>query len=304
MKILITGGAGYIGTELAYALANNDTVKEVVIYDNLSRGNYNLFLGHHKFPKNRIRHLQADILDTRKLRKAVAECDVVYHLAAKVTTPFADAHPHLFEQLNHWGTAEVVYAAEATQLDKFIYISSVSVYGSADEEVSVGSPLNPRTLYGMSKMRGEDHVRRLLEKQDGCIIRCGNVYGYSKSMRFDAMINRFLFEANFSNRITINGDGDQCRSFIHINKAVDVLSGLIEEPLATGTYDLVEHILSVNDVALELREIFPDLEMLFVNQHMKLRQLKVKADAEINKRFKRKDSFSEELENFKKEFSF
>lgn len=304
MKVLITGGAGYIGTELAYALAANDAVESITIYDNLSRGNYNLFLGHKKFQKGKIQHLHADILDTRKLRKAVDESDVVYHLAAKVTTPFADAHPHLFEQLNHWGTAETVYAAEATSLKQFIYLSSVSVYGSTDEEVSVGSDLNPGTLYGISKMRGEDHVNRLLEKQDGCIIRCGNVYGYSKSMRFDALINRFLFEANFGGRITINGDGEQSRSFIHIKKAVDVLSGLIDNPLSSGTYDLVEHVMSVNDVAQSLHEIFPEMEMLFVNQHMKLRQLKVKANSEINKRFQRQDSFAEELLEFKEQFSF
>lgn len=304
MKVLITGGAGYIGTELAYALAENNAVEQVVIYDNLSRGNYNLFLGVHKFPEGKIKHLNADILDTRKLRQAVAESDVVYHLAAKVTTPFADAHPHLFEQLNHWGTAEVIYAAEETNLQQFIYLSSVSVYGSTDDEVAVGSPLNPKTLYGISKMRGEDHVKRYLEKNNGCILRCGNVYGYSKSMRFDALINRFMFEANFGGRITINGDGEQTRSFIHINKAVDVLSGLIDAPLQNGVYDLVEHILSVNDVAQTIHEVFEDLEMIFVNQHMKLRQLQVKADSQINSRFKRSDSFRSEIENFKQEFSF
>lgn len=304
MKVLITGGAGYIGTELAYALAENPVVEQVTIYDNLSRGNYNLFLGVHKFPTGKIKHLNADILDTRKLRKAVADSDVVYHLAAKVTTPFADTHPHLFEQLNHWGTAEVIYAAEETNLQQFIYLSSVSVYGSSNEEVSAGAPLNPNTLYGISKMRGEDHVRRYLDKNKGCIVRCGNVYGYSKSMRFDALINRFMFEANFNQRITINGDGEQTRAFVHIDKAVDVLSGLMEHPLENGVYDLVEHIFSVNDVAQTLHEVFDDLEMIFVNQHMKLRQLKVKANAQINNRFKRQDSFKTEIENFKREFSF
>lgn len=113
-----------------------------------------------------------------------------------------------------------------------------------------------------------------------------------------------MFEANFGGRITINGDGEQTRSFIHINKAVDVLSGLIDAPLQNGVYDLVEHILSVNDVAQSIHEVFEDLEMIFVNQHMKLRQLQVKADPQINSRFKRSDSFRSEIENFKQEFSF
>jgi UDP-glucose 4-epimerase len=107
MKILITGGAGYIGTELTYELMKHaDRIDEIIIYDNLSRGNYNLFIGLSKLPEGKVRFIQGDLLDTRKLRKALKGVDVVYHLAAKVSTPFADQNPHLFEQINHWGTAE------------------------------------------------------------------------------------------------------------------------------------------------------------------------------------------------------
>lgn len=304
MKVLITGGAGYLGTELTYALASNINVTQVTVYDNMSRGNHNLFLGPRKMPEHKVKFVKGDILDTRQLKKIMSAHDVVYHLAAKVTTPFADAHGHLYEQVNHWGTAEVVYAAEETELEQLIFLSSVSVYGSGDEERSVGSPLDPRTYYGISKMRGEEHAMRYLQKNQGCIIRCGNVYGYSKSMRFDALINRFLFEANFNRRITINGNGEQCRAFVHITKVIDVLSSLINNPLSAGNYDLVEHNLSVNEVADEVKRIFPDLEMIFVNQHMQLRNVRVKANADVNARFDSKKSFGQELDEFKDRFTF
>ena len=155
MKILITGGAGYIGTELVYELNKNPEVKEIVVYDNLSRGNINLFIGSNKL-SNKIKFIQGDILDTRLLRESLKGVDVVYHLAAKVTTPFADQNAHFFEQVNHWGTAELTYAIEESEVKKFIYTSSASVYGASSQEADEQTFPNPKTFYGISKLRGEE----------------------------------------------------------------------------------------------------------------------------------------------------
>ncbi len=306
MKILITGGAGYIGTELIYELDKNPEVEQIIVYDNLSRGNINLFIGVHKLSK-KVRFIQGDILDSRLLKKTLDGIDVVYHLAAKVTTPFADQNPHIFEQINHWGTAEVVYAVEESNVKKFIYTSSASVYGASSEEVSSKNNLpNPKTFYGISKLKGEEHVERLIEKDlDSYIIRCGNIYGYSKSMRFDSVINKFMFEANFKNRISIQGTGDQHRSFIHIDKTANILSKLIFSDLKKGKYDLVENNLSINTIVENLRQLYPDLEMLFINQQLKLRELKVKSNREINSLTDIPNrTLLEVLDVFKNEFSF
>lgn len=303
MKILITGGAGYIGTELVYRLAALPDAHEITVYDNLSRGNYNLFIGQQPVG-GKVQLIQADILDTRTLAKAVNDADVVFHLAATVTTPFSDQTPHLFEQTNNWGTAELCYALEQKGSGKLIYLSSVSVYGSGDEEVDIDTPINPRTFYGISKMRGEEHVHRLMSKMPIYILRCGNVYGYSKSMRFDAVINRFMFDAHFHGRITLNGTGAQNRSFIHVNKAVDALTSIMENKIKPGRYDLVDRILSVNDIAFSLKEIYPKMEMLYVNQHMKLRQIRVKPNQIVNALFADKNATLEsELRTFKERFT-
>ncbi len=305
MKVLITGGAGYIGTELTYYLDRLSEVEEIVIYDNLSRGNHNLFIGQQKI-SDKVRFVQGELLDSRTLRSLVKDKDVVYHLAAKVATPFADQNPHFFEQTNHWGTAELVYAVEEeSQVSKFIYVSSVSVLGASAEELTVHSHPNPKTFYGISKLRGEEHVQRLAGKVPTQIVRCGNVYGYSKSMRFDAVINKFMFDANFAGRLKINGNGEQHRSFVHIDHVATALGNLPVRELPTGFHHLVDRVMSINEIAEELRELYPELETLFVNQHLSLREVKVQPTKELMALAESKEeSFREELEAFRKAFTF
>ena len=305
MKILITGGAGYIGTELAYELEKNSAVSEIIIYDNLSRENYNLFIGDGKFTSGKVHFVKGDLLDTHKLKKELKDIDVVYHLAAKVSTPFADQDPHAFEQTNHWGTAELVYAVEVSKVKKFIYTSSSSVYGASSDEVDADSPVNPRTFYGISKMRGEEHVSRLFDKMETYILRCGNVYGYNKSIRFDSVINKFMFDANSTGRIAINGNGNQHRSFIHIDKTANLLGKLTTNTLKSGRYDLNEDTLEINYIAEILKKIYPELEMIFVNQHLKLRELKVKPNIIVNSLIDIEvRTLQQVLEDFKAAFTF
>lgn len=304
MKVLITGGAGYIGTGLIESLVQQDHISEIIVYDNLSRGNRNLFIGFPKLSAAKMVFIQGELLDSKRLNTVLKDVDLVYHLAANVTTPFSDQNPHLFEQVNNWGTAELVYAIEKSKVKRFIYLSSVSVYGTSSSSKRVGDDLNPGTFYGISKMRAEGHVNRLMEKMDSYIIRCGNVYGYNKSMRFDAVINAFMFEANFKNRITINGTGEQKRPFIHIDKVSSVLSKLSDASLSKGIYNLVDKNWAIGEVVKELREVYPSLEMLFVNQHMNMRELEVKGSDEFLNWFDSSKSLLEEIKEFKESFSF
>lgn len=306
MKVLVTGGAGYIGTELISALIAKPEVEKVVIYDNLSRPNYNMFLGLRLQKHFKIQFIKGELLDSRGLRKALKGIDVVYHLAAKVTTPFANADAHSYEQVNHWGTAELVYAIEESNVKRVIYTSSTGVYGSSKEAVDESAEPNPQTLYAISKLRGEEHVRRLSNKIDTYIMRCGNAYGYSKSMRFDAVINKFVFEANFNNRVTIQGDGKQSRTFIHIELVAKALANLLTAGLPSGTYNLVERNLKVFDIVDLLKQLLPPLEFIFINQHLSLHELNVKENELVNSTLgiKNNRTLKEELEEFLAKFSF
>lgn len=304
MRILVTGGAGYIGTSLIAQLQEQTEVEKIIVYDNLSRENRNFFIGRDRLNSKKIHFIQGDLLDSRLLKKVIQEVDVVYHLAAKVTTPFSDQNPHLFEQVNHWGTAELVYAIEDSNVRRLIYLSSVSVYGAADEQFKLTDSPLPKTFYGISKLRGEQHVERLKDKIETYIIRCGNVYGYNKSMRFDAVVNKMMFEANYLKRITINGTGEQFRPFIHIDKASLALTALVNEKLNSGVYNLIDRNMAIGEIVEALRNIYPNLEMIFVNQHMKMRQLKVERSETLNAYWQSNSSLEEELIAFKKAFTF
>ena len=306
MNVLVTGGAGYIGTELVNLLLTSPSINKIVVYDNLSRGNYNFFLGQ-KFPDSqKLSFVKGELLDSRSLRKALDGIDVVYHLAAKATTPFVSTDAHVYEQVNHWGTAELVYAVEESNVKRFIYTSSTGVYGSSSEAVDETVIPDPKTPYAISKLRGEDHVRRLGRKIETYILRCGNVYGYSKSMRFDAVINKFVFEANVDKRVTVQGDGKQSRSFIHVDLLAGALNRMLTETLPSGTYNVVERSLKVFDVVDVLKQLIPSLEFIFINQHMSLHQLTVKENTVINEKLKihNAKTLSEELTEFISKFSF
>ena len=305
MKILITGGAGYIGTELTYQLAKIDSVSEIVVYDNLNRTNYNFFIGK-PYPGSTVRFVEGEILDSRLLREVLKGVDVVYHLAARVSTPFSSQDPHFFEQVNHWGTAELSYAIEESNVQKVIYTSSTSVYGaSAKKVMKENTPINPRTYYGISKMRGEQQLDRLKKKINTLIIRCGNIYGYNPSMRYDAVINRFMFDAHFKNKITINGNGKQARAFIHVAKAAAALAKMSVQEIPSGTYNLVDKNISVLDISRVVNDLYPNLEMTFVNQHLTLRNLEVNPEGKLAKYNLIKESdLKEELQAFRKKFVF
>ncbi len=305
MNILITGGAGYVGTELTYELAKDDRVKQIIIYDNLSRENYNLFLDT-KYPQGKIKFVKGELLDTRKIKKLLDNIDTVVHLAAKVSTPLGSGELHIFEQVNHWGTAELVYAIEESNVSRFIYLSSNSIYGASEEPISIDTMPNPKTFYGSTKLRGEAHVQRLFSKMPAYILRCANVFGYSPSARFDSVMNRFMFEANFVGKIKIEGNGEQHRSFIHINKVVNVLHNIIfAENFQPDIYNLVGKNLTINEVAALIQQLYPALEMIYVNQHIDMRKLRMKHDARIRQLITMTpQSIEEDLVQFKDKFAF
>ena len=308
MKVLVTGGAGYIGTELASQLIANPSVDQVVVYDNLSRPNYNLFLGLRLQKHHKVKFVKGELLDSRALKRALKGIDVVYHLAAKVTTPFANADAHGYEQVNHWGTAEMVYAVEESEVKRFIYTSSTGVYGSSRIPAHEDTPPDPQTFYAASKLRGEEHVRRLIHagKIEAFILRCGNVYGYSKSMRFDAVINKFVFEANFNRLISIQGDGKQSRTFIHVDMLSRALNAMLNADLPADVYNVVDRNLKVIDILDVLKGLIPDLEFIFINQHLRLHELNVKPNPLITDTLQiRNDrTLKDELTEFLGKFSF
>jgi UDP-glucose 4-epimerase len=286
MRILITGGLGYIGYTLIEQLTVlNIPGAEIVIYDNLSRNEFS-FLNANHLSGAHIRFVKGDLLDNHKLQKEVQKADVVIHLAAMVTTPFEDKFFHHFDQVNHWGTANLVSAVEDSDVKHFIYLSSISVFGNNDQQVDENTLVNPDSSYGISKYQAEKHVQRLVNKIPTHIIRSGNVYGYNPAIRLDAVINRFMYEALFEGRVRINGDGSQYRGFISVVELSKIITSLVQNPnYNSGTHLAVTKSLSINDVLESLLKIYPDTEFIHSNENMRMKSIKVAVPSAIIKDF-------------------
>ncbi len=306
MKVLVTGGAGYIGSALIGRMAEIEQIEEIRIYDNISHGRHGIFFNyfnHFKVnPSTNISFVRGELLDRRTLKSNLKDIDAVVHLAAKVSTPFAHGDPHSFEQVNHWGTAELSYIVEESEIEHVVYLSSAAVYGASEVPLDSSASTQPRSWYGVSKLRGEEMLTRLSSKKIH-ILRCANVYGYAPSVRFDAVINRFLLQSHFEGRITLQGKGEQKRPFVHIDNVVSSIIGVLQSDLKSGTYNLVQNNRSIIDVAYILKDIYPELEMIFVEQDMERHSLMVQASEEIRE-YIQDAELIEELEVFAKHFAF
>ena len=305
MKILITGGAGYIGYSLVKQLLEDvEQLHSITIYDNLSRRNYSFFT-EAKFDHKPIKFIHGDILDGRQLGQALQGIDCVIHLAAKVTTPYADADAHSFDQINHWGTAQLAYAIEQSTVSKVIYLSSISIYGDSLEPVDELTIPNPHSFYGRSKWEGEKQLQVLQRDRQVYILRSGNVYGYNPSYRIDAVVNRFMFQANFQGKITVNGNGDQHRSFIHVDKVDHAIVRAVDGKVTPATYNLVEHNFSINDITTRIQSLYPKLDIIHANYNIRMKDMITALPCKIWEKIPLPGvTFEQELDDFKRHFSF
>ncbi len=271
MRILVTGGAGYLGSALCLRLAGRYDVNEVVIYDNLSRSR-GLFLAAMPPGSNeRVRFIHGELLDTRSLGKALDGVDVVVHLAARVTTPFAHDDLHGFDQINRWGTGELAIAVERSgAVQRVVHASSTAVYGDTHggPASAQDTPPAPVSAYGHSKLEGERLLANLADDLHLHVLRMGNVHGMAPAMRFDSLVNRLLFDAWFSGRIQVTGSGEQHRALLHVDAGARALEAAAMGGLEPGVVDLVDATASVLDVVRAIRGVLPETEVLFISQHL------------------------------------
>ena len=280
MRILITGGCGYLGCSIIDNLLLCNESEEIVIYDNRYRKNPSFFLGRKVPNPNKVTFIEGDILDTYTLEKALKNIEVVIHLAAKASTPFAETTGHEFDQVNNWGTSIVTNSIEKFEsVKKVIYLSTIAVYGDTKGKmVNEDAITAPGSFYGISKLKGEKHIQRLSDKNETYIFRLGNVFGYNPCIRLDGVVNKFLFEAEVKGKIEIHGDGEQKRAFT----SVDCLGHYIANKVLlqkheTGLFNLVNYNLSINEIADKVKALYPNLDVMYLDQHLAMRSLTVES---------------------------
>ena len=221
MKVLITGGAGFIGSHLADALLSMKN--RVIIYDNFD----NYYSGKEDNIKNnlnnpRFRLIRGDILDFETLLGSMRKVDVVFHLAAQPGVRFSMQNPDKTTAINILGTLNVLRASEKTGIKKVIFVSSSSVYGHPKcLPIDEKHQTEPISIYGASKLAAEKYCK-VFNDQRGLpvvILRYHTVYG--PRQRPDMGIYRWTKAIFEGKPIPIYGYGKQTRDFMYISDCID-----------------------------------------------------------------------------------
>ncbi len=215
-KFLVTGGAGFIGTNLVEHLVAEG--HSVVVVDDLSGGDAS------RLPPEAIFH-QLDIRDTNALTAACTGVDIVVHLAALPRVQFSIDYPAQTHDVNVTGTLSVLEAARTAGVKRVVYAASSSAYG--DQEVlplSVDLPAQPKSPYALHKYIGEEYMRlwSALFGIETVSLRFFNVYGphLDPDGPYALVIGRFLKLATQGQPLTITGDGEQTRDFTHVRDVI------------------------------------------------------------------------------------
>lgn len=213
-NILITGGAGYVGTMLVDRLVSEN--KNVIVYDTFWYGDEENLFGSNL---NKIKIYKADIRNTNDFKKAILENKVecVIHLACVSNDPSYELNPELGKSINYDCFENLVKISKDNGVQRFIYASSSSVYGVKEEDqVTENLSLEPLTDYSKYKALCEEILIKYIDKNFiGTIVRPATVCGYSKRLRLDLSVNILTTHAYFKNNITIFG-GEQYRPNLNI----------------------------------------------------------------------------------------
>jgi UDP-glucose 4-epimerase len=265
MKVLVTGGGGYIGYDLVNFLNARQDIDKIYIYDNFGSSETGFLIGEKKLLKVVVIH--GDILDRDKLDSIMGKVDVVYHLAAHVHFPLNHIQSFQFEQVNRWGTLSIVRSIQNHANIKIAIYTSSSVVQGFMNNLKLTAPAGPQSPYALSKFQGEQYFDLLAEHCSTHIVRLGNVFGFNPLFRIDSVINKFIVDSIVKNKVLIYGNGKQKRAFLSIRAAAMQLVNLLDEEPEKRTRTLVEFNASLNELYELLKEKVTTLESNHINVH-------------------------------------
>jgi nucleoside-diphosphate-sugar epimerase len=247
MKILLTGGCGYIGTMLTRALLEDG--HEVIVVDAQ-------WFGNHLLPHFALQVLKLDTRDVDLI--PLRGVDSVVHLANIANDPGVELNPTLSWEVNVLATQQLADRAVRAGVKQFLFASSGSVYGVKDEpQVTEELTLVPITAYNKTKMVAERVVLSYADRMQVHCIRPATVCGYSPRMRFDVSVNMLTWQALKNRKITVFG-GTQTRPNIHIDDMVDVYRHfLARSELPSGCYNAGFENISILDIAERVARTIP-----------------------------------------------
>jgi nucleoside-diphosphate-sugar epimerase len=217
MKVLITGGAGYLGSTLAKHLL--EAGYSVTVLDNLMYDQVTLL---HLFSNPKFQFELGDVRDKKLLQELVGLNDVIIPLAAIVGMPACKANPELTVAVNYRQVADIVDVLRDDQ--KLILPNTNSQYGSSDSIITEESPFNPLSLYAKTKCDAEN---TMLEKGNGVSLRLATVFGVSPRMRTDLLVNDFVYKSVVDGYLVLF-EAHFKRNYIHVQDIARTFQFIIE----------------------------------------------------------------------------
>ena len=247
MKILVTGGAGYVGTQLVSELLGAG--HKIIVLDECWFGNY--------LPNSKnLKLIKGDIRDKELVNNLDDEIEIIYHLANIANDPSGLIDSKLTWETNVLATKFLIEWAIEINVSKFIYASSGSVYGVKEEEnVTEDLPLEPISDYNKTKMISERVLLSYINQIPIYILRPATICGFSPRMRLDLTVNVLTFHALNFGVINVFG-GDQIRPNINIKDMISVYKHFLCSEIESGIYNVGFENLSVKSIAHIISEKF------------------------------------------------
>ena len=214
LKILITGGAGYIGSKLTTKLVNIGY--DVTVIDKLQ---YNKNSLSHLYIRKNFKLITGDVTDKKLIKKEITNKDIIIPLAALVGAPLCEKNKILAKKVNQDAIKIIINCKKNEQ--KIIFLTTNSGYGVGDKKklCDEQSPLKPISLYGITKNNAE---KIICKSKNYICFRLATVFGYSFRMRTDLLVNNFIFNAIKKKKLFLFEENFR-RNFIHIDDVIDAI---------------------------------------------------------------------------------
>ncbi|MEM1509348.1 MAG: NAD-dependent epimerase/dehydratase family protein [Thermofilaceae archaeon] len=267
MRVVVTGGSGYIGSLLIRRLPFSSGFEgcTVRIFDSMAGDKYySLF----DLPDARYEFLLGDIGREEDLRRALSNADIVFDLAGITSVPLSYRLEERTMKVNVEGAKRLAEVAADTGVERIIYASSAAVYGNVNGIVAEDHPCNPESPYAKSKFLAEQ-VYLQVWKESGLkvsILRLGTVYGYAPGMRFDTVVNRFAFLAAIGEPFTVwRGAEEALRPYLYVGDAIEAFLLVAVNPATVGrVFNVTTENASLLQVIGAIRKCIPDVKVKVV----------------------------------------
>lgn len=259
MRILVTGGAGYVGSVLLPKLLARGHQVRVLDVGYFGMGHLKTLTPAVEIVRDDIRRV---ISDSDFRNSVLQSCDSVIHLAAVSNDPSADLNPELTEEVNFQATAALAEAARTKRI-RFLFSSSCSVYGEGQGDLDENGAIHPLTTYALSKVKAERMLEQAADSNwKPVILRNGTLFGYSPRMRFDLVVNIFSLYSTLHNEIKVFGDGRHWRPFLHVGDCARAFAFFVERPECLHRcYNIAHENLRVLDLAETFKRLNPRLNV-------------------------------------------